>query len=122
VRSRSRGPATTELYKDGADVLAGEDRVCRPMRLTAYWSDIVAGTRSSRSRTACSKRLGWLGVAHEGTWGPHPTRRDDLFVTNVDRLERGIAAGVANAVLIKVTQIGTLTETLETMRSAARVS
>ena len=45
---------------------------------------------------------------------------DDLFVTNVERLERGIAAGVANSILIKVNQIGTLTETLETMAMAAR--
>jgi enolase len=45
---------------------------------------------------------------------------DDLFVTNVERLERGIAAGVANAILIKVNQIGTLTETLETMATAMR--
>ncbi|HVL91882.1 MAG TPA: phosphopyruvate hydratase, partial [Acidimicrobiales bacterium] len=45
---------------------------------------------------------------------------DDLFVTNGDRLARGIAAGVANSVLVKVNQIGTLTETLETMARAGR--
>ncbi len=45
---------------------------------------------------------------------------DDIFVTNVERLERGIATGAANAVLIKVNQIGTLTETLLTMATAAR--
>ena len=45
---------------------------------------------------------------------------DDLFVTNVERLERGIAAGVANSILIKVNQIGTLTETLETVGMATR--
>ena len=45
---------------------------------------------------------------------------DDLFVTNVERVRRGIAAGAANAVLVKVNQIGTLTETLETMETAAR--
>jgi enolase len=47
---------------------------------------------------------------------------DDLFVTNVERLERGIAAGVANSILIKVNQIGTLTETLETVGMATRAS
>ena len=47
---------------------------------------------------------------------------DDLFVTNVERLERGIATGVANAVLIKVNQIGTLTETLETVARATSAS
>jgi enolase len=47
---------------------------------------------------------------------------DDIFVTNVDRLERGIAAGVANAILVKVNQIGTLSETLDTVRRAARSS
>jgi len=45
---------------------------------------------------------------------------DDLFVTNVERLERGIAAGVANAILIKVNQIGTLTETLDAVALATR--
>ena len=47
---------------------------------------------------------------------------DDLFVTNTSRLARGIDAGVANSVLIKVNQIGTLTETLETMAMASRAS
>src|SRR5204862_6273149 len=45
---------------------------------------------------------------------------DDLFVTNVERLERGIKAGVANAILVKVNQIGTLTETLEAVELATR--
>jgi enolase len=45
---------------------------------------------------------------------------DDLFVTNVTRLERGIGAGVANSILVKVNQIGTLTETLETVGLATR--
>jgi enolase len=47
---------------------------------------------------------------------------DDIFVTNQDRLERGIASGVANALLVKVNQIGTLTETLDTMRCATGAS
>ena len=45
---------------------------------------------------------------------------DDLFVTNVERLSRGIAEGIANSILVKVNQIGTLTETLETMRMASQ--
>ena len=47
---------------------------------------------------------------------------DDLFVTNVERLQRGIDAGVANSILVKVNQIGTLTETLETVALATRSS
>ena len=47
---------------------------------------------------------------------------DDLFVTNSERLERGIAAGVANAILIKVNQVGSLTETLDTMAVASRAA
>jgi len=47
---------------------------------------------------------------------------DDLFVTNVERLERGIREGVANSILVKVNQIGTLTETLETVGMATRAS
>jgi enolase len=47
---------------------------------------------------------------------------DDLFVTNVERLERGIAAGVANSILVKVNQIGSLTETLDTVALATRSS
>ncbi|MDA8033235.1 MAG: hypothetical protein M0T71_03550, partial [Actinomycetota bacterium] len=47
---------------------------------------------------------------------------DDVFVTNVERLERGIASGVANAILVKVNQIGTLTETLEAVTTATRAA
>ena len=47
---------------------------------------------------------------------------DDIFVTNVERLERGISSGVANSILIKVNQIGTLTETLDTVSRATRSS
>ena len=64
---------------------------------------------------------GW--VAHTATVGEHvQIVGDDVFVTSAERLERGIEAGVANAILVKLNQIGTLTETLATMATAARAS
>src|SRR6185437_2691623 len=55
--------------------------------------------------------------------GPDPSLEPfDLFVTNTERLERGIRSGAANAILIKVNQIGTLTETLDAIEAAQRAS
>jgi enolase len=116
-------PATTELWKDGAYVLAGEGRTLAPTDMAAFWADwcdrypivsIEDGMAEedwdgwSALTTAVGDRVQLVG--------------DDLFVTNVDRLERGIAAGVANSILVKVNQIGSLTETLETVALATRSS
>jgi enolase len=116
-------PATTELYRDGAYVLEGEGRTLSSDELAGYWTDIV------NRYPVISIEDGMAEEDWEG-WATLTTAigdrvqlvGDDLFVTNVDRLDRGIEAGVANAVLIKVNQIGTLTETLETVRTATRAS
>jgi enolase len=114
-------PASTELYRDGAYVLGGESRTLSSVELAAYWADICQRypVISIEDGMAEEDWEGW--AAHTATVGDRVQLvGDDIFVTNVERLERGIAAGVANAILIKVNQIGTLTETLETMALAGR--
>ncbi len=116
-------PAASELYKDGAYDLAGEGRRLSPGELVEYWVhlcerypivSIEDGMAEddwdgwARLTTALGDRVQLVG--------------DDIFVTNQDRLERGIAAGVANALLVKVNQIGTLSETLDTMACASRAA
>ena len=78
-----------------------------------------AATRSSRSRTGWPRRTGTAGRrSPSGSASQIQLVGDDLFVTNTERLKRGIDAGVANSILIKVNQIGTLTETLAAIRMA----
>ncbi len=116
-------PATTELWRDGAYVLAGEGRTLASAELAAYWADIAARypVISIEDGMAEEDWEGWAALT--GAIGERVQLvGDDLFVTNVERLERGIATGVANAVLIKVNQIGTLTETLETVARATSAS
>jgi enolase len=114
-------PATSELYRDGAYHLEGEGRTLSPAELADYWCDIC------ERYPVVSIEDGMAEEDWEG-WALHTERLgarvqlvgDDIFVTNVERLERGIEAGVANAILIKPNQIGTLTETLATMSRATR--
>jgi enolase len=116
-------PATTELWEDGAYVLAGEGRTLAPEDMAAFWADwcdrypIV----SIEDGMAEEDWDGWSALT-EAVGSRVQLVGDDLFVTNVDRLERGIAAGVANSILVKVNQIGSLTETLETVALASRSS
>ncbi|HWD25477.1 MAG TPA: phosphopyruvate hydratase, partial [Acidimicrobiales bacterium] len=116
-------PATTELFRDGAYVLEGEGRTLSAEELSAYWTDIVDRYPVISIEDGMSEEDwdGWATLT-SAIGDRVQLVGDDLFVTNVERLERGIEAGVANAVLVKVNQIGTLTETLETMRAAERVS
>ena len=112
-------PAMSELFRDGNYHLVGEDKVLTSDQLVAWWTMLVnkypivsiedgmaeddwAGWSSLT--TALGSRLQLVG--------------DDLFVTNVKRLQRGIDEHIANSVLIKVNQIGTLTETLNTISLA----
>ncbi len=75
--------------------------------------------RSSRSRTAWPRRTGRAGGCSPSAWASDVQLvGDDLFVTNTERLQRGIEQGVANSILIKVNQIGTLTETLAAIAMA----
>ena len=114
-------PAISELWKDGAYVLAGEGRTLSPAELVDYWVDLVARYPivSLEDGMGEDDWDGWAALT--AALGDRlQLVGDDVFVTNVTLLERGIEAGVANAVLIKVNQIGTLTETLETVALATR--
>ncbi len=114
-------PATTELWRDGRYVLEGEGRTLGPDELAAYWVTLCERYPivSIEDGMAEEDWDGWAAMT--GALGDRVQLvGDDVFVTNVERLERGIDRRVANAVLIKVNQIGTLTETLETVALATR--
>jgi enolase len=114
-------PASTEIYQDGAYVLSGEGRSLSPDEMVAYWIDLIGRYPivSLEDGMAEDDWDGWAALT-AGLGDRIQLVGDDLFVTNQDRLSRGIDAGVANAVLIKPNQIGTLTETLGTMSMATR--
>ena len=116
-------PAASELWRDGAYVLQGEGRTLSPDELVAYWVDLV-GSYPIISIEDGMAEQDWEGwVAHTSALGDRiQIVGDDVFVTSAERLERGIAAGIANAVLVKVNQVGTLTETLATVATARRAS
>ena len=114
-------PATSELYRDGAYVLAGEGRSLSSDELADYWVDLVGRYPivSIEDGMAEDDWDGWAAMT--ATLGDRiQIVGDDIFVTNERRLRRGIETGCANAILIKVNQIGTLTETLGTMELATR--
>jgi enolase len=116
-------PATSELWHDGAYVLAGEGRTLSPAELVDYWVDLVDRYPivSIEDGMAEEDWAGWS--AHTKALGGRiQLVGDDIFVTNAEILERGIREGVANAILIKLNQIGTLTETLDTVALANRSS
>ena len=110
-------PACTELYQDG--VYGWEGRTGGADELTGYWAGLADEFPivSIEDGLAEDDWDGWRGLT-DRLGDRLQLVGDDLFVTNVERLERGIGEGVANAILVKVNQIGTLTETLDTMRLA----
>jgi enolase len=112
-------PATSELYRDGAYVLEHENRTLTADQLTTYWADLVARYPivSIEDGMAEEDWAGWSTLTDE-LGNRIQLVGDDLFVTNTERLSRGIEQGVANSILIKVNQIGTLTETLAAMKMA----
>ncbi|NNF53827.1 MAG: phosphopyruvate hydratase [Acidimicrobiales bacterium] len=113
--------ASSEFYKDGNYVLAGEDRTLSSAEMAALLDDFVDRYPIVSVEDGMDEE-DWDGWAiHTGsTASKCQLVGDDLFVTNTKRLGRGIEAGVANSVLVKVNQIGTLTETLETVAMAGR--
>jgi enolase len=116
-------PATSELWNDGAYVLAGEGRTLSSAELVDYWVDLVDRYPivSIEDGMAEEDWAGWS--AHTKALGGRiQLVGDDIFVTNAEILERGISEGVANAILVKLNQIGTLTETLDTVALANRSS
>jgi enolase len=114
-------PASTEFYRDGKYVLAGESKTLDAAGLVAYWKDLVDRYPivSIEDGMAEDDWDGWAMLTRE-LGGRVQLVGDDLFVTNPARVKRGIEARTANAVLIKVNQIGTLSETLETIEVAMR--
>ena len=116
-------PATSELWDDGVYVLAGEGRKLSPAELVDYWVDLVDRYPivSIEDGMAEEDWDGW--AAHTKALGDRVQLvGDDVFVTNAEILAHGIRDGVANAILVKLNQIGTLTETLETVALANRAS
>ncbi|HXQ62639.1 MAG TPA: phosphopyruvate hydratase [Acidimicrobiales bacterium] len=114
-------PAASELWKDGVYHLNGEGRQLSSAELVDYWADLCSRYPivSIEDGMAEDDWDGW--VAHTAAIGDRiQLVGDDVFVTNRARLEKGIARKVANSILIKVNQIGTLTETLDTMDCASR--
>jgi enolase len=114
-------PASTEFFDDGAYVLASENKRFSSGEFSEYLADLVARYPiiSIEDGMAEEDWEGWASLTR-AVGSKIQLVGDDLFVTNVARVERGITAGVANAILIKVNQIGTLTETLATMALGAR--
>jgi enolase len=115
--------ASTEFYKDDAYVLAGEGRALDSGEFAGYLADLVARYPiiSVEDGMAEEDWDGWKALT-DAVGDRVQLVGDDLFVTNVTRLERGIELGVANSILIKVNQIGTLTETLDTVALATASS
>ena len=114
-------PASSEFYKDGAYVLAGEGRTLSSDEMVQYWVDLVGRYPivSVEDGMAEDDWDGWAALT-AALGGSVQLVGDDLFVTNETRLQRGIDSSTANAILVKVNQIGTLTETLATMSLATR--
>ncbi len=112
-------PATSELFENGGYNLEHEGRTLRAAELTDYWADL-AGRYPILSIEDGMDEEDWDGWKHltDRIGDTVQLVGDDLFVTNTERLARGIEAGVANSILIKVNQIGTLTETLDAIRMA----
>ena len=114
-------PASTEFYHDGIYDLAGEGKKLEAAGMVEYYADLCARYPiiSIEDGFAEDDWDGWK-LATDRLGGKVQLVGDDLFVTNPERLRRGIETGTANAILIKVNQIGTLSETLEAVEMAHR--
>ncbi|MEK6252481.1 MAG: phosphopyruvate hydratase [Actinomycetota bacterium] len=112
-------PATSELFEGGSYVLEHEGRTLSAEELAAYWEDICSRYPVVSIEDGMDEEdwKGWK-LLTERIGDRVQLVGDDIFVTNPRRLERGIEEGVANSILVKVNQIGTLTETLEAVRTA----
>jgi enolase len=113
--------AATELFRDGRYVLEGEGKTLEPGGMVEYLEALCARWPIVSIEDGMSEDdwAGWKALT-ERLGGRVQLVGDDLFVTNPERLRLGIERGVANAILVKVNQIGTLTETLEAVETAHR--
>ena len=112
-------PATSEVFDDGGYVLEHEGRTLSPDEMADYWTDL-AGRYPILSIEDGMDEEDWDGwkTLTDKIGDRVQLVGDDLFVTNTERLKRGIDTGVANSILVKVNQIGTLTETLAAVAMA----
>jgi enolase len=113
-------PAVSELYEDGTGyVLEHEGRTLSAEELAGYWGDLSSRYPILSIEDGMDEEDwdGWRMLT-ERIGGTVQLVGDDLFVTNTERLRRGIELGVGNSILVKVNQIGTLTETLDAIRTA----
>ncbi len=115
--------AASEFFEDGKYNLSGENRILEPDALAEYLDELAVKYPiiSIEDGMAEDDWAGWK--SHTDLSGDKcQLVGDDLFVTNTKRLQRGIDEGIANSILIKVNQIGTLTETLDAVSTANRAS
>jgi len=112
-------PATSEIFENGCYELEHEGRSLTSAQLVDYWRDIASRYPVVSIEDGLDEEDwdGWK-LLTEGLGDRVQLVGDDLFVTNTERLQRGIESGAANSILIKVNQIGTLSETLAAIRMA----
>jgi enolase len=112
-------PATSEIHRSGSYVLEHEGRTLSGEELASYWQDICSRYPVVSIEDGMDEEDwdGWK-LLTERLGERVQLVGDDLFVTNPQRLRRGIEVGVGNSILVKVNQIGTLTETFEAIRMA----
>jgi len=115
--------AASEFFKDGKYELAGEGKTLDSDGMVGYLANLVSRYPILSIEDGMDEDdwSGWAALTKE-LGGKVQLVGDDLFVTNAERLSRGIAEGVANSILVKVNQIGTLSETLETVEMAHRAA
>ena len=115
--------AATEYFRDGQYVLSGEGRTLSPEENVAALAELCDAYPILSIEDGCAEDdwAGWK-LLTERLGGRVQLVGDDLFVTNPERLRRGITEGCCNSLLVKVNQIGTLTETLQAVQMAHRAS
>jgi len=115
--------AASEFYSDGVYHLKGEDKKLNSAELVAYWADLVARYPIVSIEDGMDEDDwdGWKMLT-EAVGDKIQLVGDDLFVTNPERLADGIERGVANSILVKVNQIGTLAETMKAVDMAHRAN
>jgi enolase len=113
--------ASTEFFKDGSYVYEGEGKKLNPREQAEYLAKLVSAYPIATIEDGMAEDdwEGWK-ILTDSVGSKCQLVGDDLFVTNVERLSDGIAKGVANSILVKVNQIGTLTETLAAVEMAHR--
>jgi enolase len=112
-------PAASELHRGDGYELAHEGRTLTPQEMVAYWAELAERYPIVSLEDGMDEEdwSGWRALT-ERLGGTLQLVGDDIFVTNTERLARGIREGVGNSILIKINQIGTLSETLAAIRMA----